>query len=508
MAVPRRVARGTLSLLANRLVTLAVWFFLTPFMVNHLGHVTYGLWALIGSIVAYASLLDLGVAASVVKFVAEHRAREEEAELRTMLASCLGMFLTLGALVMLAGAILAPFIPDLFNIPVDEQRTASWAVLVAAANAGLSLPLSIPNVVLFGLQRLDLVAVSAIASMSLVAGTTVAVLLLHGGLVVLMLSTIPVSLFGAALSMRFVHRAAPEIRIGLRGADRRAMRRLGSFSLPTFALEASGQLESGTDDIVIGAFLPVAAVGPYSVARRLSTLPEVLSTQFSWALMPLASQFDAQDSHKRVSALLVTATRTALAGFLPIGLGVMVLGGRFLTAWIGPTFGSAGNIVIVLTCAALLYTMLAPGAVVSVGANRHRVLAVLAIGGALLNLTLSIILIHPYGALGVALGTLIAAASRAAVSVPYLARLHGVEARKWLWSILLPVALPTLPTIATLLVLRATVDPTSVLSVLLVGIIGALVYVPAYLCMPSCSTERALIRHEFTRLLRPRSVVV
>ncbi len=93
MAVPRRVARGTLSLLANRLVTLAVWFFLTPFMVSQLGHVTYGLWALIGSIVAYASLLDLGIAASIVKFVAEHRAREEEEELRPMLASCLGVFL-------------------------------------------------------------------------------------------------------------------------------------------------------------------------------------------------------------------------------------------------------------------------------------------------------------------------------------------------------------------------------------------------------------------------------
>lgn len=507
MAVPRKVARGTLSLLANRLVTLGVWFFLTPFMVRHLGHTTYGLWALIGSIVAYASLLDLGIAASIVKFVAEHRTREENEELKTMLASALRVFLVLGSAIVVVGAILAPFIPDIFNVPAGEKGTASWAVLAAAASAGLALPLSLPSAVLFGLQRLDLVAVSAIASMGLLAGTTVAALLLHGGLVVLMLLGIPVGLLGAALSMWFVHRLAPEIRIELRGADRRAIRRLGSFSLPTFALEASGQLESGTDDIVVGAFLPVAAVGPYSVARRLATLPEVLSTQFSWALMPLASQFDAQEGRKRVSALLVTATRTALAGFLPIGLAVMVLGGRFLTAWIGPAFGSAGNIVIVLTCAALIYTMLGPGAVISVGANRHRVLAVLAIGGALLNLTLSIILVHPYGTLGVALGTLIAAASRAAVSIPYLARIHGVEGRKWLWSILVPAAVPTAPAVAVLLVLRETVDPTTILTVLLVGVVGGFVYVLAYLCMPSCKIERALIRHEFTRLLRPGSVV-
>ncbi len=134
-------------------------------------------------------------------------------------------------------------------------------------------------------------------------------------------------------------------------------------------------------------------------------------------------------------------------------------------------------------------------------------LAVIAIVAALLNLTLSIILVHPYGTLGVALGTLIATSMRAAVSIPYLSRAHGVAARKWLWSILLPAGLPVLPAIATLLVLRAAVDPTSVLTVLLVGAVGALVYVFAYLCMPSCTTERALIRHEVTRLLRPRSVV-
>lgn len=507
MAVPRKVARGTLSLLANRLVILAVWFFLTPFMVSHLGHVNYGLWALIGSIVGYASLLDLGIAASIVKFVAEHRAREEEAELRQMLATCLAVFLALGAAVTVAGVILAPFIPHIFNIPVDERGTASWAILVAAINAGLSLPLSIPNAVLFGVQRLDLVAVSAIASIGLLAAATVTILLLGGGLVLLMLSTIPVSIFGAAISMWFLRRVAPEIHIGLHGVNRAAIRRLGSFSLPTFALEASGQLETSTDDIVIGAFLPVAAVGPYSVARRLSTLPEVLSTQFSWALMPLASQFDAQDGRKRISALLVTATRTALAGFLPIGLGVMVLGGRFITAWIGPAFGDTGTIVIVLTCSALIYPLLGPGIVISVGSNRHRVLAVVGIAAALLNLTLSIILVHPYGTLGVALGTLIATTIRAAVSIPYLSRTHGVPARNWLWSTLVPAGLPVLPALATLFVLRETVDPTSVLTVLLVGAVGGIVYVLAYLCMPSCTTERALIRHEITRLLRPRSVV-
>src|SRR5262249_23647072 len=160
---------------------------------------------------------------------------------------------------------------------------------------------------------------------------------------------------------------------------------------------------------------------------------------------------------------------------------------------------------IVLTCSALIYPLLGPGIVVSVGTNRHRVLAVIGIAAALLNLTLSIVLVHPYGTLGVALGTLIATAIRAAVSIPYRSRARNVPARRWLWSTLVPAGLPVLPALATLFVLREAVDPTSVLTVLLVGAVGGLVYVFTYLCMPSCTTERALIRHEVTRLFRPGS---
>src|SRR6266851_4694630 len=73
--IGRRVLLSTLSNYAAKVFTLAVWFFLTPFLVHQLGDSAYGLWVLVGSITAYGSLLDFGIAPAVTKYVAEYHAR-------------------------------------------------------------------------------------------------------------------------------------------------------------------------------------------------------------------------------------------------------------------------------------------------------------------------------------------------------------------------------------------------------------------------------------------------
>ena len=45
-----------LSNYAGKVYTLAVWFFLTPFIIHQLGPSDYGLWVLIGSVAAYGAL--------------------------------------------------------------------------------------------------------------------------------------------------------------------------------------------------------------------------------------------------------------------------------------------------------------------------------------------------------------------------------------------------------------------------------------------------------------------
>ena len=75
--IRRRVLWNTVANYVGKGITLLTWFFLTPYILTHLGPSMYGLWVLVGSIAAYGSLLDLGLAGALIKYVAEYRAREQ-----------------------------------------------------------------------------------------------------------------------------------------------------------------------------------------------------------------------------------------------------------------------------------------------------------------------------------------------------------------------------------------------------------------------------------------------
>ena len=71
----RRVLFNTATNYVAKILFLATGFVLTPFLLRHLGQTTYGLWVLVNSVVTYGGLLDLGIGAAVIKFMAEYRAR-------------------------------------------------------------------------------------------------------------------------------------------------------------------------------------------------------------------------------------------------------------------------------------------------------------------------------------------------------------------------------------------------------------------------------------------------
>ena len=68
----RNLAINWFSLIAG----LVVMFFLSPFVVHSLGNNAYGIWVLLGSLVGYLGLLDLGVRAAVTRFIARFHAQE------------------------------------------------------------------------------------------------------------------------------------------------------------------------------------------------------------------------------------------------------------------------------------------------------------------------------------------------------------------------------------------------------------------------------------------------
>ena len=65
----RRIVQNIFSNWFALAITTLVGFFLSPYVVHHLGNVTYGVWVLTLSFVSYMNLLDLGLRNAVSRYV-------------------------------------------------------------------------------------------------------------------------------------------------------------------------------------------------------------------------------------------------------------------------------------------------------------------------------------------------------------------------------------------------------------------------------------------------------
>lgn len=487
------VLRNTVANFAGQAATLLVWFALTPFMLHRLGPAHFAMWVLASSVVAYGTLLDLGVGAAVTKYVAEYRARGDLAEARALVATALRLYCLFGAVAAAVGIAFSGLAPHVFGVSGPDATTLRNLVAVSAIGLGVQLPAGLTYAVLRGLQNYVILNVLGCLASVTLAAAIVTVLVMGGGVVAIAAVMVPLIVVWQLPALRAIKRIDPGVRIGWAGARRDLLRKVGAFSSWLLLINTAGMIKRKTDEIVIAASLPVARVAPYAIARRLSEIPELVTYQFVKLLMPLASHLHGRDEESRLREMFVVTTRVSLAIFIPPATALLVLPDRIIAAWVGPQFAGSARVLLILVASSLIDFAVWPAASIMQGTDRHRLIAIVAGGSALMNLALSLVLVRIVGVVGVALGTLIATVAEMSFAIPYALRVYGISARRALRDIAGPVLLPAVPAAVTLLAIRAVFDPRTLVTLAASGLVSGAVYVIVYLSLKVTAPERRLI---------------
>lgn len=405
--IRQHVLRSTVSNYGAKVIMLGTWFLLTPFILHQLGPDGYGLWVVVGSATAYGTLLNCGISGAVIKYVAEHRAKGESQQAASLVATALCLYSVLGLIAIAVSQAIAPLFPLVFNVLPEQQSTAISLVRLMGLGVGISIPCATTTAVLWGLQRFDTSNFLNVAGTILTAVGIVAVLLLGGGVLGMVAVSILATLLMQVPTVWVINRLAPDLRFGWRGANRALVRTVMSFSWPLFVMDAGDRLQNKTDEIVISAFLPISAVAPYAIARKLSEVAQILTDQFMRVLLPLASRLNAENDQARIRSIYLIGTRLTLVIFLPVGCALIVLAPPILTLWVGAEYADYAYLVTILTVASLIDTSQWPAGSILQGVARHRPLALISIGAGIANVALSMALVQSFGLTGVAVGTLV-----------------------------------------------------------------------------------------------------
>ena len=129
----RLLRRNVILIYGVHAVGLVSGLVVTPIIVAALGTEQFGIWALIGSILGFIGLLDLGIGPSVIRFAAEQRGRDAREETSELASTALAIYLVLALVATLLAVVLAWLLPHVVEISDQYVRAAQVAVLISSA---------------------------------------------------------------------------------------------------------------------------------------------------------------------------------------------------------------------------------------------------------------------------------------------------------------------------------------------------------------------------------------
>jgi O-antigen/teichoic acid export membrane protein len=392
----------------SSIVIVLVGFITTPILTHQLGIVRYGVWALLGSLIPFLELLELGVASTTIAFVSRHLELEDDEKVEASINTSF-LVLSVFGLVAFAGVVLfAIFLPDIVtSIPKDLIGQARFVVLLLAFDMAVSIPMDTFGGALAALQRFDLSNYSLIATVVAQAIGWVLVLYLHGGLIALAIVTVVISLAGQVSRFIIVRRLLPWFRLSLRRFDRSLLRMFslasGWFSL----IEISEAVVNLSDVLIVGAAAGVRAAAIYAVAQRLGLLPLKIVQPRSYVLFTVAGQLEARQKRSELRESTDSAVGFVKYLGIPAAIVLGFLAGPTVEAWLGSQYREAVPVIGLLCIAGVIQAWAGTLRMAICGAGRPQLSAVLYGGEAAFHVALGILLAARYGALGMAEAVLI-----------------------------------------------------------------------------------------------------
>lgn len=509
MSDKRRIITNTLANGIAQFTAMATALVFMPLLIRTFGVANYGLYMLASTIGGYASILDLGVGATLVKRVAEHTAKDERGPLGRFISTALSFYLVIGVIVGAGVAALAFFSGHAFHVTADQARLLRNMLLVIAASSLWSWPMATSGYVLAGLQRYTITARTAlVVALGNLAAALIVVVFHDGPLTLLAINSV-VGLAGGIWNTWAAFHEVGATAVSPRAADREVFRSILSFSWPIFVIQVSVLvIYQQTDRLLIGIFLGAAAIGLYEAAGKFQGLMVQLISFTNSAVMPMASQLQAEERSSALQTLFLRGSKYVSLLIYPVVTALLVLARPIIVHWLGPQFAG-------MTLAAQIFlsfqlfnagTTVGDNMIVGLGRLKERLpnsVGIIAFG----NLALSLLLIKPLGILGVVIGTAIPYFVDYPLHIRFLLRVMNVPFRRWVRETVAPVYPGLLVTLAVSLLAYLTPLVNSLLGLALVMLVAVVLYWITVFAFGLTDIEREEARHALARardLMRAR----
>ena len=391
----------------NIALQVIIGFLYVPILLHFIGKSEYGLYQLMGSLIAYFSIMDFGLSAAVIRFYAKYKALKDSIGMENILAISVRGYGTVTVLALAIGFVCYGFLDVIFagSMAVSEVNEAKQIFLLLLLNIVTTLSTMVFRSVINAHERFFFLK-----------GMETIQLVLQPILVVLVLQRHPSAFSVAAVQtvLNLVLSGARvyycfhdlHVKIHFHYWNHELFSEFKKLALSVFAVSLIDQVLWKTNQIILGIISGTTAVAVYSIASLIYMNYMALSTAISGVYLPHVTGMVARkEPISNLSELFIQIGRWQYYLLALVATGFIIFGKQFIALWAGPGFEDSYFITLLIILPFTVDLIQNIGLAIMQAMNRYDFRARIYFVTGVLNLLLAIPLGIKYGGIGCAVAT-------------------------------------------------------------------------------------------------------
>ncbi len=378
-----------------------------PLLLAGIGKSEYGLYQMVGSVIAYLSIINSTFSAGAVRFYSKYYVLGDEEGMANTLGIPRRIYRIAYVIVIAATVVVMGVV-----VIVYQNSLSSWEIQESCMMLGvlaLNLMLTMENTV-------SIACITAHEEFSFLKLSQLGVLILQPVLVVILIGWFPFAMtvtcvqLACNLACCLLQHAFAKAKLGmdtrLRFLDKDLERQIVTFSGTIVLATVADQIFWRSDQLILGYMFGTEPVAVYAVGSQIVNTYLPLGVAVASVFMPRVSELWHKDHDlKAISDLFVRVSRITLYPLLAVLLGFIIFGHDFIRLWAGEGYDAAYWVAVLELVPFTVDVAQNIGLTILQVMNRYGFRAKMYFVAAIINIGLTIALANRMGIVGAAVAS-------------------------------------------------------------------------------------------------------
>lgn len=435
-----QVKKGALLSYANIFLTNVIGLFLTPFIVKNLGNSEYGLYILIGGIIAYISVLDLGLNNTIIRYVSKYRAEKDKVSEEKFLTTIMFIYSTIALAVVVTGILIYFNLDSIFSksLSVSELAKAKKMFLILILNLAITLPGGSFTAICNAYE--NFIFPRLLSIIKYLSRTILIIVLLKMGGDAITLVWIDTFLNVVIIFVSVIY-VLGKLKVKFSYSiilDRALIKEIFSYSLWIFVYAIVIQLQWNAGQTVLGITVDTLTVAIFGVGVMLGGYYGSFAGAINTLLLPRATKLSvSNDNSTAYTNEMIRVGRMNMFILFLFLSGFYLFGHQFVNLWLGDVYDQSWFVAILIMLFWTLSLVQAFGSSILEAKKKNRFKSLLSVITLSIGVLVGYFLSVQYGIYGMIYPLVMAIFINSVVMLLYFKKIFDLEIGRFLKEVFL-----------------------------------------------------------------------